>query len=151
MEAAPAQRTEEKDMEVAKAKGNGHFKDGQFPDAIAAYGKVVELWEALGEDHTTKSASCNKCAVAALNNRAACYIQVRDFDDAIVDTTRLLEVDSKNAKAYLRRGTCYEHIEKHKKCLGDMEMVLKLDPGSTQAKDINNRVKKVMKALGVEW
>ena len=76
MEAAPAQSSEEKEMDAAKAKGNAHFKEGRFPDAIAAYTEVVELWEKLGDDHSTKSASCNKCAVAALNNRAACYIQV---------------------------------------------------------------------------
>ena len=76
---------------------------------------------------------------------------MRDFDDAITDATRLLAVDPKNAKALLRRGTCYEHVEKHKKCIADMEAVLSIDPSHKQAKDIKNRVQKVMKSLGLEW
>ena len=76
-----SQPPEEKEMEEAKAKGNAHFKKGEFPPAMEAYSRAVETWEKLSE----KSAAANKCACACLNNRAACKIQVRDFDDAIVD------------------------------------------------------------------
>jgi len=145
MEAAPAQSSEEKKMDEIKAKGNDHFKKGEFPPAMEAYGKAVEIWEGMAE----KSAAANKCLCACLNNRAACKIQVRDFDDAIVDCTRLLEIEPKNAKALLRRGTSYEHIEKYGKALKDVEAVLSIDASSKQAKDVKNRVTKNMKSLGL--
>jgi len=135
---------EEKQMSEGKAKGNGHFKKGEFPLAIAEYSKVAEVWEAMGE----KTKEADKIAAACLNNRAACRIQTRDFEDAIADATKVLEIEPGNPKAHLRRGTCYEHIEKYKLSVKDMEAVLAKDPGSKQAKDILNRVKKVMKTLG---
>jgi len=134
---------EEQKMVDLKGVGNDHFKKGEFPDAIAAYTSAVELYDGL----ETKTPTADKTVSACLNNRAACRIQVREFDDAILDATRVLALEPKNAKALLRRGTCYEHIEKYKQSKADMEGVLSIDPGSRQAKDILNRVKKVMKAL----
>jgi len=136
---------QEQQMESAKAAGNKSFKIGQFPDAVAEYTKAVEIWDALEE----KTAAADKFVCDCLNNRAACRIQTRDFDEAIEDASRVLTLQPKNGKAFLRRGTCYEHIEKYRKSETDMESVLSIDPGSKQAKDVLNRVKKVMKSLGL--
>ena len=52
-------------------------------------------------------------------------------------------MDPHNTKALLRRGTCYEHIEKYKKSMADLEHLLTKDPNSKQAKDVLNRVKRL--------
>jgi len=130
-------------MEDAKVEGNAHFKKGEFPQAIELYGKGIALFEKL----ENKTKISQKLALDCLNNRAACRVQIREFEDCILDCNMVLEMDSKNAKALLRRGTCYEHIEKHKLALKDMEACLGVDPNNKQAKDILNRVKKACKAL----
>ncbi|RQM25183.1 hypothetical protein B5M09_000762 [Aphanomyces astaci] len=83
----------------AKARGNALYKQKQFPEAIAAYE------EALSKDPTNMS---------YLSNLAAVYLELKDYDQCIVQCKKAVEVGreyradySLIAKAYVRIATAY--------------------------------------------
>lgn len=142
---APAeddQTPEEKACAAMKDEGNKAFKTGAFPVAIAAYSKAVEKLVTLPETKASQKILCD-----CLGNRAACRIQERDFEMAIEDCDIVLSKQPQNAKALVRRGTCYEHCEKHKKALADFEAALGVDMKNKVAQQSAVRLRKLIKAL----
>ena len=54
-------------------------------------------------------------AVAALNNRAACYMKLQKWTEAEADASAVLEVEPNNVKALMRRGKLrHVHTDRHK-------------------------------------
>lgn len=102
-----------------KAVGNQLFSEGRYEDAILEYNKVCS-----GVDETKKSCSAEdkKILVSALNNRALCYMQQQNYRQVIMDTTRSIGIDdsSANIKAYFRRATAFEGMEKYRSALEDI-------------------------------
>merc|ERR1712166_420398 len=133
---------EETKAAAIKDEGNKSFKSGQFPAAIAIYTKALELIAGLDKTKAT-----TKLSVACLGNRAACRIQERDFDQAIQDCSSVLAQDPKNAKALVRRGTSFEHNEKHKKALADFEGALAIDMKNKVAQQSAVRLRKLIKSI----
>eukprot|EP00658_Telonema_sp_P-2_P025149 TRINITY_DN20128_c0_g1_i1.p1 TRINITY_DN20128_c0_g1~~TRINITY_DN20128_c0_g1_i1.p1 ORF type:complete len:299 (+),score=83.14 TRINITY_DN20128_c0_g1_i1:56-952(+) len=143
--ASPAEEEQspgEKAVSKVKDEGNAAFKNGQFPVAIETYTKAVGMLAKLPSTKATDTLLC-----ACLGNRAACRIQERDFEMGIEDCDLVLEKQPKNAKALVRRGTCYEHIEKHKKALADFEAALALDMKNKNAQQSAVRLRKLIKTL----
>jgi len=95
------------------------------------YGKaVVDYSRVLG-------AKPNDCS--AQHNRAVCYEQLRQFDDAIADYTALIEGDTdfslvgnkdqQLALEYHYRGRAYQWYKKnYAKAVADYNQALRLDP-----------------------
>jgi len=90
-----------------KALGDQQFRAGRFAEAVEAY--------SLAEPQTA----------AVVLNRAQCYIQLRQYNEAIDDCTRALEFVPEDAilrgKALLRRAICYEQTGELAKGLRDVE------------------------------
>ena len=90
-----------------KAFGDQQFRAGRFAEAVEAYSLV--------EPQTA----------AVVLNRAQCYIQLRQYNEAIDDCTRALEFVPEDAilrgKALLRRAICYEQTGELAKGLRDVE------------------------------
>ncbi len=74
-----------------KEKGNELFKAREYRSAIEAYDVSIAL------DATTP---------APLANRAAAYMKLRRWSDAVNDCDAALALDPENFKALLRRGAC---------------------------------------------
>ncbi|KAL0218368.1 hypothetical protein P9112_004021 [Eukaryota sp. TZLM1-RC] len=72
-----------------KSKGNESFKSKKFEDAIHWYTEALSVSPA-------KEVYCN---------RAAAYINLGKFDEALKDADSSLSIDPSFAKAYLRKGT----------------------------------------------
>lgn len=133
---------EEKAAASIKDEGNKSFKSGQFPAAIASYSKALEIIVKLPVTKTQEKLYCD-----CLGNRAACRIQERDFEMAVEDCNFVLEKQPKNVKALVRRGTSFEHIEKHKKALADFEAALAIDVKNKSAQQSAVRLRKLIKTL----
>ena len=66
-----------------REQGNQEFKQGHFQKAIEHYSDALKLLNELSLSDTIKT-DLTKC----YSNRAQCYINLEQYEDAIEDTTR---------------------------------------------------------------
>ncbi|MFN9718002.1 MAG: tetratricopeptide repeat protein [Planctomycetota bacterium] len=109
-----------------------HERAGEFPEAVAAYQKSLELdpqqpttWYDLGVSYAamdrmpeaidayTKSIEIDPSSARPFNNRATAYARLKQYDKAIADCDRAIELDGNDFLAWRNRG-----LAKHDK--GDL-------------------------------
>ncbi|XP_022738460.1 outer envelope protein 64, chloroplastic-like isoform X2 [Durio zibethinus] len=95
---------QEHSADVAKEKGNQAYKDKQWQKAIGFYTEAIKL---SGNNATY------------YGNRAAAYLELGSFLQAEADCTKAINLDKKNVKAYLRRGTAREMLGYYKEAIED--------------------------------
>jgi len=113
----------------AKAEGNAHFKESRYDHAIEMYTIALETVQDSQERATIHS------------NRAACYYQLRSFEEVVIDSTETLKIDSKHEKSLLRRGLAYEALEKQKLALEDLQQLLSINSDASVAQQAVSRIK----------
>ncbi|XP_008314169.1 RNA polymerase II-associated protein 3 [Cynoglossus semilaevis] len=113
-----------------KEKGNTFFKDGKYDDAIESY---------------TRGMSVDPYNPVLPTNRATAFFRLKKYAVAESDCNLAIALDGNYFKAYARRGAARLALKKLESALEDYEMVLKLDPGNTEAQ---NEVVKIKEALG---
>ena len=98
-----------------KEKGNELFKAREYRSAIEAYDVSIAL------DCTTP---------APFANRAAAYMKLRRWSDAVSDCDKALALDPENFKALLRRGACLLEANEEdaaERALEDLEMCVTIE------------------------
>ncbi|GER43745.1 glutamyl-tRNA(Gln) amidotransferase subunit A [Striga asiatica] len=120
--------TQETSAEMAKEKGNQAFKDKQWQRAIGFYTEAIKL---------------NSNNATYYSNRAAAYLEMRSFIQAEADCTQAVDLDKKNVKAYLRRGTAREMLGYYKEAVEDFQYALVLEPNNKRAAQSLDRLKKL--------
>ncbi|KAK4414189.1 Translocon at the outer membrane of chloroplasts 64 [Sesamum alatum] len=120
--------TQETSAEMAKEKGNQAFKDKQWQRAIGFYTEAIKL---------------NSSNPTYYSNRAAAYLEMRSFIQAEADCTEAIDLDKKNVKAYLRRGTAREMLGYVKEAMEDFRYALVLEPNNRRAAQSLDRLKKL--------
>ncbi|PIK58144.1 hypothetical protein BSL78_04944 [Apostichopus japonicus] len=113
-----------------KDKGNEAFRAGDYSEAIVYYSRSLSVIP----------------SAPAYNNRALARIRLEEFTSAVGDCNKVLEIESDNLKAMLRRGTARKSLQQYGEACKDLEYVLSVEPGNKQAKDLLKDVKKKMKA-----
>ncbi|UYV63451.1 FKBPL [Cordylochernes scorpioides] len=66
--------------------------------------------------------------MACYLNLAACQLKHRNYDHAVVNCTKALEIDPDNPKALYRRGTGYIHLQEYERAKLDLDKALELEP-----------------------
>ncbi|XP_076919763.1 translocon at the outer membrane of chloroplasts 64-like [Bidens hawaiensis] len=115
---SPKDVSKEAAAETAKEKGNAAFKVKNWPKAIAFYTDAIKL---------------NSNTATYFNNRAAAYLELHSFHQAEEDCTKAINLDKKNVKAYLRRGTAREMLGFYKEAIEDFRYALVLEPTNKRA------------------
>lgn len=110
--------TKEASAEIAKEKGNNAFKARSWQKAIGFYSEAIKL---------------NSNNATYFNNRAAAYLELSSFIQAEADCTKAIDLDKKNVKAYLRRGTAREMLGYYKEAIEDFRYALVLEPTNKRA------------------
>lgn len=100
-----------------RAVGNEYFKKGQFGDAEIEYTKAIAI---LPPKHSL--------LLPLYNNRAACRIKNGDNRGAVADCDVILEQDSTDLKALLRRATAFEALENWECARNDYRKLMGIDP-----------------------
>lgn len=121
------------DRDVAlteKEKGNEFFRDGRYDSAIECY---------------TRGMDADPYNPVLPTNRAACFFRLKKFSVAESDCNLAIALDAKYVKAYARRAAARAALKKHQETLEDYEMVLQLDPGSSEAR---TEIQKLQQVLG---
>ena len=76
-------------------------------------------------------------------NRAACYLHLENYTDAVKDGDVAVLLRPDWPKAYLRRSTAFEKTEKTEDALMDAKKALELDPSNTNIKKTVARLQKL--------
>ncbi|KAL2461781.1 Outer envelope protein 64 [Abeliophyllum distichum] len=118
--------TREASAELAKEKGNQAFKDKQWQQAIGFYTEAIKL------------SSSN---ATYYSNRAAAYLELGSFLQAEADCSKAIDLDKKNVKACLRRGTAREMLGYYKEAIEDFRYALVLEPNNKRAAQSLDRLK----------
>ncbi|XP_015273513.1 PREDICTED: mitochondrial import receptor subunit TOM34 [Gekko japonicus] len=137
---APASRISD-----LRQAGNEQFRNGQYGQAAALYGRALELLE------TTGGASAEEKSVLH-SNRAACYLKDGNCSLCIKDCSVALDLVPFAIKPLLRRAAAYEALERYQLAYVDYKTVLQVDCTVQAAHDGVNRMTKVLlERDGLQW
>ncbi|CAL5377716.1 unnamed protein product [Camellia sinensis] len=130
--------------ELLKEKGNAAFKGRQWNKAVSYYSEAIKL---------------NEMNATYYCNRAAAYLELGCFREAVEDCSKAISLDKKglgvyvqdvdialdglNVKAYLRRGTARESLLFYKEALQDFKHALVLEPQNKLANLAEKRLRKL--------
>ncbi|XP_060205439.1 outer envelope protein 64, chloroplastic [Lycium barbarum] len=120
--------SKETSAEMAKEKGNQAFKEKQWQNAIGFYTEAIKL---------------NGNSATYFSNRAAAQLEMGNFLQAEADSSKAIDLDKKNVKAYLRRGTAREMLGYYKEAIEDFRYALVLEPTNKRASQSADRLKKL--------
>uniref|UniRef100_A0A7S2RU75 Protein unc-45 homolog B n=1 Tax=Mucochytrium quahogii TaxID=96639 RepID=A0A7S2RU75_9STRA len=103
-----------------KERGNDAFKSGRINDALMCY------TDGLGK---IKSASeeTKDIQVVLYQNRAACKLKEEDYQGAIEDCTKALQIDGNSVKALFRRAQAYTALKQVENAFKDLTLLMQLD------------------------
>ncbi|XP_042636569.1 mitochondrial import receptor subunit TOM34 [Orycteropus afer afer] len=137
-------------VEGLRAAGNQSFRNGQYTEASALYGRALRLLQARV---SSRAGSSNPEEESVLySNRAACHLKNGNCSDCIKDCTSALALVPFGIKPLLRRAAAYEALEKYPLAYVDYMTVLQIDKSMTSALEgINRMTRALMDSLGPTW
>lgn len=106
--------------EEAKQRGNSHFRNKEWPQAVEAYEEAV------------KRAPKNP---TIRNNLAASLCKIMDFNGAKREIDTALELDPKYVKAWTRKGDIEVLMKENHKAMESYKNGLKFDPENIACKE----------------
>jgi len=110
-----------------KDKGDTAFGRQDYIGAADFYGQVLAI-DAEGEanlpgDNTTAGGRLHAVLYC---NRAACFMQVDKYHDAIKECSAALRIHSHYMKAILRRARCYAKLERYQESISEYKRYVEL-------------------------
>ncbi|XP_011168268.1 stress-induced-phosphoprotein 1 [Solenopsis invicta] len=108
----PVKAEEEKEL------GNQKYKDGDYPAAIKHYSEAIRR---------------NPDDPKYYSNRAACYTKLAAFDLGLKDCEKVVELDPKFIKGWIRKGKILQAMQQQGKALTAYQKALELDPQNSEA------------------
>jgi hypothetical protein len=90
-----------------KDQANEKFKEGNYKEAIDGYGKLVKEIEGqllLEQKSDPRFNSVRDIYVTCLSNCVQSYINIKDYDMAILFGKKVLSIDQDHVKSYFRTG-----------------------------------------------
>jgi len=100
-------------MEAEKALGNEQFKAGNYPKAIEHFTKAI----ALEPNNVLYS------------NRSACYCGLKQYQEALDDAQKCIELKSDWGKGYGRKGAALHGLGRFDQAIAAYEKGLDVEPG----------------------
>ncbi|XP_077024154.1 mitochondrial import receptor subunit TOM34 [Tamandua tetradactyla] len=132
-------------VEGLRVAGNQSFRNGQYAEASALYGRALRTLRARGSSDPEEES-------VLYSNRAACHLKDGNCTDCIKDCTSALDLVPFGIKPLLRRAAAYEALEKYPLAYVDYMTVLQIDYSVTSALEGINRMTRALKdSLGPEW
>lgn len=104
--------------EEERQKGNGFFTQGDYPGAVKAYTEAIKR---------------NPVDAKIFSNRAAAYSKLMEFNIALKDCDKCIELDPTFIKGYIRKGHICIALKNYQKAIEVFEKAQSLDSGNQEA------------------
>ncbi|CUE96193.1 stress-inducible protein STI1, putative [Bodo saltans] len=111
---------------AAKEEGNTFFKADKFPEAVAAYTEAIKR---------------NPTEHTAYSNRAAAYLKLGAYNEALEDCEKCLAIKPDFIRAIARKGHAYFWTKQYNKALQAYDSGLKLDATNQECIDGKNKTR----------
>ncbi|KAK7582459.1 hypothetical protein V9T40_013904 [Parthenolecanium corni] len=105
---------------VEKDLGNEFVKQGKWTDAILHYNAAIDFYS---EDPTF------------FCNRAQCYLQTKQWAEAVTDCNRAIELDCSYVKAHYRKGLALKELNNITEARRSLLKALDLEPANQNIKN----------------
>jgi DnaJ family protein C protein 7 len=99
-----------------KEEGNEAFRAGKLQSAYDLYTEALSIDP--NNIFTNSKLYCNRATVSS---------KLKNFENAITDCTKAIELDDSYLKAYLRRAKCFQEMEQYEEAVRDYEKIYKMD------------------------
>uniref|UniRef100_A0AAY4BW50 peptidylprolyl isomerase n=1 Tax=Denticeps clupeoides TaxID=299321 RepID=A0AAY4BW50_9TELE len=118
---------------IVKDKGTRHFKEGKFRQAAAQYKRIIS-W--LDHESLTgeEQAQTRALRLAAHLNLAMCYLKLQEYNLALENCDKALDLDENSEKALYRRGEALFGMKEFERAREDFGRVTQLYPSNRAAK-----------------
>lgn len=103
--------------EEAKSRGNVHFQAGRWREAIDEYS------DSIRRDPTNYKSLCN---------RAACWIKIMEWEKALEDCNKCIQLEPLFIKAYIRKGNVQFFLKQYPQAVETYEQGLGHDPNNAE-------------------
>uniref|UniRef100_A0A8B9D720 Sperm associated antigen 1 n=1 Tax=Anser cygnoides TaxID=8845 RepID=A0A8B9D720_ANSCY len=114
-----------------KEKGNEAFASGDYMEAVTYYTRSISVLP----------------TAAAYNNKAQAEIKLQDWDSALQDCEKVLDMEPNNVKALMRRATVNNQLKNYETAIEDLNKVLCIEPENAVAKKNLLETEKKLKGL----
>eukprot|EP00118_Oscarella_pearsei_P009978 m.59015 g.59015 ORF g.59015 m.59015 type:complete len:918 (+) comp34855_c0_seq13:42-2795(+) len=105
-----------------KQRGNDLFGAGKYEEAVKCYTTALNH-PSVSED----------VSLALYKNRAACYIKLERYDEAVEDASESLKSHPFDVKALFRRSQAYERLGRLEEAYKDVRNLIRSDPKNSAA------------------
>ncbi|XP_071514301.1 peptidyl-prolyl cis-trans isomerase FKBP4-like isoform X1 [Panulirus ornatus] len=119
---------------ACKERGTTFFKQEKYRLAVKQYKKIIDLLQYDSGLDDEKKAESHMLLLAGYLNLAMAYLKLNDNPRAREHSTRALEMDSVNVKAYFRRGLANLNMGEAERAQTDFQACLDLDQTNKAAK-----------------
>ncbi|XP_023025156.2 unc-45 myosin chaperone [Leptinotarsa decemlineata] len=123
----------ETEAEKYKEEGNESFKNGNWEQAIKLYTKAID---------TIASETRNMSIY--YKNRAAAYLKQENYDAALEDCERSLQIIPSDPKALFRRCQALEALKRYEEAYRDATQIFKDDPANKPIQPILARLHQIV-------
>lgn len=120
------------DPSACKERGNEEFKEGYWESAVTWYTKAIKL----GEKH--------KELPVFYKNRAAAYLKLEKFEEAVDDCSKSLDGCPNDPKALFRRFQAFQGLEKYEEAYKDLRTIHTYDPNNKTIKPHLERLHEIV-------
>lgn len=112
---------------ASKLEGNELYAAGKYEEALSCYSSALEF----SSDHE----SSNEIRAMCYSNSAMCHLQLKQYEEAVEQSTKALELNPTYVKAFLRRAQGQEKLDHLEEALADLKKVVELSPENQQARE----------------
>lgn len=123
-----AEKWEPTDADQWKQQGNAAYKKKDYSEAIRCYTSALKY-----------CSQSDDIGLACLNNRAACYAQMKEHSKVISDASKVISKQPANCKALLRRMVALDILSRTEEALKDAADVLTMEPKNPHALQLVNK------------
>ncbi|KAL3998730.1 TPR repeat family protein [Acanthocheilonema viteae] len=112
------------EAELYRSEGNEHFRSFRYHNAIKSYTRSLECYETS----------------AVLANRAQAYLNTKQYERALMDSARALELDANNTKAVFRYAKALKNLRLYEIAAEKISKIDSINPKNKEIAELKRDV-----------